>query len=54
MYWEILDLGILQLSCRSKGLGLVWGKGLEDEGRPSSRKYLLGSALLVFVYTQAL
>jgi hypothetical protein len=32
----------------------VRGKGLDDEGRPSSRKYSSGNGLPVFVYTQAL
>jgi hypothetical protein len=39
---------------QSKGLGVVWGNGLEDEGCPSSKKYSSDSALLVFVYTQTL
>jgi hypothetical protein len=41
-------------SSRSKGLGVVRGKGLDDEGRPSSKKYSSDSGLRVFVYTQAL
>jgi hypothetical protein len=41
-------------SSRSKGLGVVQGRGLDDEGRPSSRKCSSDSALRVFVYTQVL
>jgi hypothetical protein len=55
MYWGIRDLDTLRLIVLNlRGLGVMRGNGLEDEGRPSSRKYSSDSALSVFVYTQAL
>jgi hypothetical protein len=41
-------------SSRSKGLGVVRGKGLDDEGHPSSKKYSSDNGLRDFEYTQAL
>jgi hypothetical protein len=55
MYREILDLRYSSIDCcQSRGPGVVRGNGQEDKGHPSSKKYSSGSALLVFVYTQAL